>query len=180
MARPLGSPIPEITSDGQEEGLLDLVFGLENHNELPDGTQQLVAVGRAGDHEVSFRADLGASWRRSTLEDTSFRMSQGTVTLRSLGPRSDRLIGALQSLYDTHLGLTTMASEIAFTAVSLEGDPADLRGGPLKLKLFFEGDDEDDYAEIYLNVDMDRARVDLNEKEPEYREPLLRALAGTK
>jgi hypothetical protein len=70
--------------------------------------------------------------------------------------------------------------EITSDAVSLEGDPADLRGGPLKLKLFFEGDDEDDYAEIYLNVDMDRARVDLNEKDPEYREPLLRALAGTK
>ncbi|MEZ0273788.1 MAG: hypothetical protein ACAH88_02695, partial [Roseimicrobium sp.] len=54
--------------------------------------------------------------------------------------------------------------------------------GPVKMKLFFspgENDPhfEDRYAEHFLNFDLAAKRIEFREKDPGYREPLLRALS---
>ena len=47
-----------------------------------------------------------------------------------------------------------MKDAIRFTGISLEGNPGTPRSGPLKMKLFFESEDEKEYAEAYLNLDL--------------------------
>ena len=78
-----------------------------------------------------------------------------------------------------------MAPEVAFTGISLQGDPRALTVAPAKIKLFFEPDGEPDdeeyqarYAEAYLDVDLVARRLELNEKDEDYRGALVRALAG--
>ncbi len=44
------------------------------------------------------------------------------------------------------------------------------------MKLFFENEDPDRYAEVFVNVIASEHRIEWHEKDPDYREPLLRAL----
>jgi len=69
-----------------------------------------------------------------------------------------------------------MARETQFTGISLEGDPRDLAKGPVKIKLFFESGGQDDYAELFTNIELAARRLEVREKDEEYRKPVVRAL----
>jgi hypothetical protein len=84
----------------------------------------------------------------------------------------------MDSIYQANLHPASMGAVTRFSAISLEGNPQLLEKGPVKLKLFFESDKEDRYAEIYLNIDWTRSRLHLKEKDPDYRGAVVHALAG--
>jgi hypothetical protein len=44
------------------------------------------------------------------------------------------------------------------------------------MKLFFENEEPNRYAEVFVNVIAPERRIELHEKDPEYRKPLLCAL----
>ena len=44
------------------------------------------------------------------------------------------------------------------------------------MKLFFENEEPGHYAEVFVNVIAPEQRIELHEKDPEYRMPQLRAL----
>ncbi|QHW31106.1 hypothetical protein GZH47_09725 [Paenibacillus rhizovicinus] len=66
-----------------------------------------------------------------------------------------------------------MKQEITFTSVVLEGNSKSS-----KIKLFYNDETEENYAECYLNIDLPNKKVEWFEKDPEYREALLRALSA--
>src|SRR6185503_17573968 len=61
------TPLPEITSES-EEGYHDLVFAIEDHKKLPDGSQTLLASGMHQGRKVSVEIYLGAGWRSGPLD----------------------------------------------------------------------------------------------------------------
>ena len=95
------------------------------------------------------------------------------------GPESDRLISALARLYGMDgTGLTFIASE-SFTAIALHQGDIDLEREGVRIKIFGRDGDPDpdqNYYESFFNVDLPNGLVYWNEKDPGYREPLLRAL----
>jgi len=101
---------------------------------------------------------------------------RGIVTYRSTGADSDAFIQVLDELYGTKVGPKAMGRETQFTGISLEGDPRDLAKGPVKIKLFFESDKEDAYAELFTNIELAAHRLEVREKDESYRLPVLRAL----
>ena len=103
------------------------------------------------------------------------RFSKG---LRSLGVQSDRLLVVIDELYGTAQHPRRMRPQTDFTGISLEGDPRHLNAGATKIKLFFESEDEKRYAELYLNIDLGAAKLELAEKDPDYRAPIVRALSA--
>ena len=56
--------------------------------------------------------------------------------------------------------------------------PRELEKGLVKIKLFFEGAAESQYAELFANIDLKARRLNLAEKDPEYRPAIIRALRG--
>jgi hypothetical protein len=89
---------------------------------------------------------------------------------------SDALAMALSRLYGLpHAGLR-MLPEIRTEAVGLASDPRLIESEPVKMKLFFHSENEDRYAEMFLNIDRRAQTVELHEKDPEYRKDLVRAL----
>lgn len=170
--------VPEIVSGG-EEGFHDLVFALILHERRSDGSQRLRLAGTHGGERVELDVELDASWTRGELGDTGITTHGGDVRLRSVGAASDEFVKVLDRIYETEITPRHMAATTAFTAASLEGDPGRLDAGPTKLKLFFESEHDDRYAELYLNVDVRSSRVELIEKDEEYRAAIVLALAGT-
>lgn len=168
--------VPEIASEA-EEGFQDLVFAVRTHATQHDGIRLITASGQAQGEPVEFAFQLGPSWEGGAVKSVDVPMFRGAVTVRSTGPASDRLLKVMDVLYDTHLAPAGMATSTEFAAISLAGNPGDLQAGPVKMKLFFESEDEERYAELYLNVDLKASRIELHEKDPEYRKAVIRALS---
>jgi hypothetical protein len=175
--QPATKPPPEITADSEDGGFVDLGFAIRSQETLPDGSQALHVYGVHHGREVGITVVLGTQWKAGALgPDVPLVTYRGTVTYRSLGVPSDALLQILDQLYATKLQLTTMRPTTAFTAISLGGEPADLAKGPTKIKLFFESDAEDRYAELYTNIDLANGVLQIHEKDPEYRSALVKAL----
>jgi hypothetical protein len=170
-------PPPEITADSEVGGFVDLTFAIRSHETLPDGSQALQVYGVHQGREVGITVALGAQWKSAPLSPKMPLVTHsGTVTYRSLGAPSNALLQALDQLYATNLKPATMRPSTVFTGISLEGEPADLAEGPTKIKLFFESEKEDRYAEIYTNVDLAKGVLHINEKDDGYRAAIIKAL----
>jgi hypothetical protein len=82
----------------------------------------------------------------------------------------------MDELYGTKQAPKGMKKATEFTAISLEGDPRHLANELTKTKLFFESNAEDQEAELFLNIDLKKGKLYLNEKDEEYRAAVVRAL----
>ena len=120
---------------------------------------------------------LSPNWKKTKLsKDIPIVTAKGNISLKSVGTDSDALIQVLDELYQTKLTPKTMHDETPFTGISLEGDPGELSMGIAKIKLFHEKGGEEAYAEAFINIDLKAGKVELREKDPDYRQPLVRAL----
>lgn len=167
--------LPEVTSEG-EVGFQDLVFLLEEHEQQDNGTQRIRASGTHKGKKVSFEILLSPKWTAGLTRPITAHT--GTVTYRTVGTDSDAFLSALDQLYETRMSPKTMTKEIEFNAVTLEGHPGKLTKGPVKIKLFFEPENPDDYLELYTNIDLAACRVEVREKDMEYRPAVIKALQG--
>ena len=73
-----------------------------------------------------------------------------------------------------------MVSEETFTGIALHQGMIDMESEPVKIKIFgndSDNDIEDDYYESFFNLDLKNGFVFWNEKDQEYREPLIRSLS---
>jgi len=103
------------------------------------------------------------------------------VSFRSLGQVSDDLLTALGELYGQDAGVLQMVPEETFTMIALQREDTDLEHHAVKMKLF--GRDsapfaEDEYYESFFNIDIPSGFVSWNEKDPDYRTPLIKALGA--
>ena len=120
---------------------------------------------------------LDADWKSGSLgKNIPLTTYKGVITYQSTGPDSDAFVQVLDELYGTHLAGAGMKPQVSFTAISLGGDPRDLAKGRVDIKLFFESDRDDEYAELYTNIDVAKRRLEIHEKDPDYRSPVIKAL----
>lgn len=144
------------------------------------GKTTIDCIADAAGVSVGFRATIKAKdWKFvPAKDDSSIPLWWGHVTLQSRGQESDRLLRAMQDFYKLD-ARGVFPVDVGCQAVALEGNPTDLHAGPLRTKLFFDdGESEARYAELYFNVDLESGYAALNEKDPEYREPLIGWLSG--
>lgn len=105
------------------------------------------------------------------------------ISFKSIGTQSDYLLRTLYQLYK-QTGDTTASfvKDINVTYVNLKEFAKAVAGqegqytAASEYKLFFEGKDDEDYAEIYLNVNPTDNWIELREKDEEYRPTVLRFL----
>ena len=171
------SKLPEITAES-EEGLVDLLFHVQSHQRLADGSQTIRAAGLHKGREVSFEVVLGPTWKKGELAKGIPVQTSPDVSYRRTGPESDAFLQVLDELYGTNQSPRSMATNTPFTAISLKGNPAELAGGPVKMKLFYKKGGDKSYAELYTNIDLAARRLEVHEKDEGYRRPIIEALRG--
>ena len=171
--RPATEPF-EIAIESDED-FYDLEFFIQEHKISDDGTQTIIARGIHEGANVGFELSLASKWTVGSLAQGLMNYT-GMANYRSLGSESDSFVQALDQLFETAQSAKRMKDEVRFSAISLEGDPRDLKKGPVKLKLFFENSAEDRYAEFFTNIDLGMRRIYLAEKDPEYRAAIVKAL----
>jgi hypothetical protein len=165
---------PEIISE-REEDFEDLIFYIQTYKKLADGSQRLHASGLKNGKPLALEIELGPKWKGGTLGDV-IKTFQGIVTYHSVGVESDNFAQVLDELYRTKINPTKMATSTRFAGIALEGNPGDLASGRTKIKLFFESDVENEYAELFTNIDLRKHRLEIREKDPDYRSAVVNAL----
>jgi hypothetical protein len=165
--------LPELRVDSAN-GFADLSFKLTAIEQYVSETQVL-AKARRSNEVASFAVLLTGPWTEQNVADLT--VWSGRVSFISVGEESHAFLRALHDAYGAKADSPRMYDRVNFTAMALEGDPRDVRKTPLKLKLFIEGV-EDQYVEVFLNIDAGRSVVELAEKDPDYRKPLLKALTA--
>ena len=175
-----GNPVLDQFS---EEGFVDCTFRIAerssdaihhrlrlvaSHNGIPVGLQVVVRRGIRGGFDANMNL-IGEHVYRPAVE-----------FVRS-GVESDALITTLAALYSRPAGRLRMVDGIAFTGIALHGDDVDMEKQPIKIKLFGRDSEEEiergEYFESFFNLDLSSGFVFWNEKDFDYREPLIPGLS---
>lgn len=105
------------------------------------------------------------------------------ISFKRIGTSSDNLLQTLSRFYkQTVDSAAIFAKDITVTYVNLKELAKSITGkeGQYKAtdeyKLFFEGNRDEDYAELYLNINSTENWIELREKDEEYRTAILRFL----
>lgn len=97
------------------------------------------------------------------------------------GAESDAMITALRDLYGMPEKPVQMADITPFTGIALHQDNVDMETQPIKIKLFGRDSDEeverDEYFESFFSLDLPSGLVFWNEKDPDYRAPLIAGIS---
>jgi hypothetical protein len=174
-----GNPILDQYS---EEGFVDCVLRISERSETPDHYRLRLEASYAGEvvgmFVVVVKGIQGGFDSEMKLNKSNV-YGRGVVFQRT-GPESDRLVTALAVLYGQKRGALRMVTQETFTAIALQQGSVDMEREPVKIKLFGrdgEPFDQDSYYESFFNLDLKNGLVFWNEKDQEYRNPLVRALA---
>lgn len=155
--------------------IVDLVETETDYRFRLVGSHEGERVGMAVSVVKGIKAGMDADVK--LISDHVYR--RGVVFTRT-GPESDRLIRALAKSYGMRSDALQMVSSESFTAIALHQGDIRMESEPVKLKLFGrdESDNPDhDYYESFFNLDLKNGYVFWNEKDQDYRQPLLRGLS---
>jgi hypothetical protein len=165
-----------------EEGFIDCVLKVENlrieekwlnFHMAASFEDQRVGV------DVSVVRGIKAGFNANMELNKEHVYRQGVCLSRS-GPESDRLVAAIAKLYGMETTIMKMVAQESYTAIALHQGTIDIESEPVKIKLFgndSEAEDETRYYEIFFNLDLQNGFVFWNEKDQEYRYPLVNSLA---
>lgn len=171
-------PVKELIIDnGEEEGWgADIRLSVVSSTQT-DSSNEYTALSTYQGKKIGLQISI------KNLKEGANGSANG-FTLKRTGEESDLLLQTLSKLYkqkpDTSLKFINTLSttyvnlhEFAKTLGAKDG------GGymaPAEYKLFFEGEGDDDYAELYINVNPDEHWLEIREKDEEYRPAVIKFL----
>lgn len=166
----------QLTVDS-EPGFSDFTFAVSIATSGP--VRRYLGTAQHGGVDVALSAELHGPWIPGQLsDDVNMVVYRGRVDLIRTDERSDELVRVMDGLYGTQLGVSKMTNRIACAAIALAGDPEHPEQGLVKLKLFHGVENSEEYAEAYFNLDLGGLKMQLREKDPEYRRALVRAMSN--
>jgi len=163
-----------------DEGFADLTLTIQSVEQAPEGYTTVTARGLSRRNvvglKVSFKNAMKPGFIGSELDRTAF--AEEGIVYSSIGLQSDALLEAMAQLYRVDAP-AKFAERVGAVAIALKGNPLNLQHEPVKFKVFFNPEGgEARYAELYTNIDLPRKRLELFEKDTEYRARVVKALAG--
>lgn len=174
----LGNPVLDQFS---EEGFVDLTFRITDRK--PTKTRERFHLSASfAKKVVGFDVNMVRGIRAGFDKDMKLAKKhvyrEGVTFIRS-GIESDRLLAAIAKLYRKRTKRARMIDTESYTAIALHQGRLNWERDAVKLKLFGrdgEPFDETAYYESFFNVDFANGFVFWNEKDQEYRGPLLHGL----
>lgn len=167
---------PEVVV-GKDDGFVDLQFKIFSIQNLQSGNREFVVKGTLNKKKVGFSIELLPSWEPKMVEGLEQPCYWGKAIFKEIGSETSEFLLALSNLYGNQLDYVEAHPFVLAEAVGLACNPADIINTSCKMKLFFNpNSDESLYSEIFLNVDVAAKILELNEKDNEYRIPIIRSL----
>jgi hypothetical protein len=125
---------------------------------------------------VIFAPGMRQSTFTDRVETTQVFPKNAGITLVVEGPRGTSLVHLLAASYGVTTHHVSLPVTIPMTAIAFEGNPADIQTQPLKFKVVHPSAKESpEYFELFIDTDLANNKVQLSEKETDYRPAILKA-----
>ncbi|CAN5403378.1 hypothetical protein BH20ACI2_BH20ACI2_09040 [soil metagenome] len=170
-----------------EEGFVDLAFKISRFEADHEKYRFHLAASHAG-REVGMNVEMANGMQGGLHEDEDEDLQlvqehvyHNSVEFSRSGVDSDELISIIGCLYGLTSDRLRMVENHSFTAIALHEGTLDFDLQPVNIKLFAnDGEDssENDYFESFFNVDFANGLAYWNEKDQDYREPLIKGPAS--
>ncbi len=174
------SELTDLTANQIEvEGWQDFILTITQKKLLKTGYWDLICEAKYKGQIVGIRIyifeGLEPGIVEGGLDNTKF--VREAVKIESIGEESDNFIKIVSSLYEQEISENFTNELLSYTVFPLNEAKADLNNGQFKFKIFFDDNDEKGlYSEIYLNANFPNGTIELNEKDEEYRENIIKSM----
>lgn len=103
---------------------------------------------------------------------------KNVLEIKSIGDESDAFLKGLSELYGFPANAKFKNTISVPTLFSLNKENVNLdKPGFYHFKAFFEENNDDDYCEIFFNIDSFKRVIELHEKDEEYRKQIIKAFS---
>ncbi|WP_338841173.1 hypothetical protein [Flavobacterium ginsenosidimutans] len=171
-------------TEEQEEGFKDVFFKIVSEERRKESLVY-VAKGLSGSKVVGLKFEIKSDLPRGIDSHGNLDAKNGfiynAIKISSIGKESDEFLKSISRLYKFPTGKKFTSMTLSPTAFSLNKTVFKAENlGYYKFKLFFrdgENDKEEDYCELYFNVNTKEKTIELLEKDHDYRESVLKAFS---
>jgi hypothetical protein len=172
------SNLIDITSKS-EEGFHDLVFNIANKQLDKDNNWILTAKGQYKNIVVGFKVVIKNNINPGIVNGKPDQsgMIKNAGQILNIGSESDNFIKVVSELYGFKSDKKFTKNAISFDCFSLNSQKGDLEKADFKFKLFLDSQDSNGlYSELFLNISLSSGLIELNEKDPGYRENIIKIM----
>jgi hypothetical protein len=168
----------------QEEGFKDIFLKIVSEEKIKD-SYVYVAKGLSGSKVVGLKFEIKSNLPNGIDSDGNLDPKNGfirnAIKISSIGKESDEFLKAISKLYKFSTNKKFTNDTLSPTAFSLNKSIVEVEKlGYYKFKLFFrdsENDKEEDYCELYFNINTNEKTIELLEKDNEYRKSIIKVLS---
>jgi hypothetical protein len=165
----------------REIGFVNVRFNLDQVRVQTndDGTKVFVVYfgGTYGGESVDVAIALSSEWDEERTPGFPIPTYWSEIAIGVVNEESHALLRVLASVYESKIASNSQLRDtINARVVSIGVNPTDIDSRPTQLKVFFTKPFQEEYGEVYLNLDPLKKTVEWNEKDPEYRGAILKAL----
>jgi hypothetical protein len=175
-------PIADIVVD-TSDGFVDLRIPVIQSRFSEGGEAVLIVGGTLFERavEITFYIRAGILPNDLWSKDVVINSSADGVQMSLEGERGRNFAIAFSKLYQSHRSSFLMPAKLSFTAVTLDGNPANIANETIKFKLFHEEGSTDEeegpgYFEMFLNIEAALGFVEFNEKDTDFRSGVLNSI----
>jgi len=168
------SKIIDLTNLKSTEGFIDISLSIieskESDKYIEYNTSATVNNDTIG-IIVKLKKDIPAGFING--EPKNMFLKEG-IEFISKGKESDNLLRFISEKYGFKNSNISIKDTQMFTCANLNQEKPNYKSGESRFKIFLEG--EEDYSELFVNFNFTKRIVYLNEKDEEYREPLIKLM----
>jgi hypothetical protein len=159
-----------------DKGPRNITFKIQEHKLQSNGSHIFRIVSTSPGPIGGFKIVLSENFRYPVKLDPPIEtlICKGVVSFYSTGSDSDVFIKYLAKRYDTNLQPEHFKSFTEFNGIS---GPLMFDDCPVRIDISYGEPGEPNFTSATLDIDLQAKRIDLYEKSPEYRLPMLNALA---
>ena len=178
--------LSELEEIDGEKPWADFVFDLTNVEEDQSGELRIFTA-RALHEQTPVGIKIAVpkgDWSEQVVDET-FTVYWNSLWFVADGEESRRLVKLYADYWGIEIDDAKIRDRIRCYVVSLGTDPQSIEENKLDMKAFFdprvEGDSElyeQEYGELFINVDMPNSRIELREKDTSYRRIVVGWLTG--
>lgn len=165
----------------EETGCVDFVLPIEKLVPTDRGWIGLFASGTHDAKQIGLRILLAPGLRSGFVngqpDQTAFQ--HGGVLLMPEGPESDEWLTCVAERWQLAGAELHLKEQVPFTSFVTHGDPTQLRTEEIRFKLFSGCEEDGDYAEWFLQLNVPKGYAAFVEKDSRYRENLIMALSAS-
>jgi len=162
-----------------EEGFNDLIFNITDKQLDKNNNWVLIAKGQYKSTVVGLKIKIKNGLNPGLINGKPDQsgMTKNAGELISNGLESDNFIKIVSGLYGFKSDKKFSKKNISFDCFSLNSLVGYLDKGDFKFKLFLDSQNINGlYSELFLNINLSTGLIELNEKDPGYRENIIKIL----